>query len=118
MSSVEAAGGTALRRCIACGIDVFAAEHWGRAPLLTRAADLGSSFDDLLDTAAVDELVSRRGLRTPFLRMAKDGDVLPAAKFTRGGGAGASIADQAADDQVLAMIADGATLVLQALHRT
>jgi hypothetical protein len=111
-------GGTALDRCIACGREEFAARSWGRAPLLTRAADLPSSFDDLLDAAAVDELVSRRGLRTPFLRMAKGGGVLPAAKFTRGGGAGASIADQAADDQVLAMIADGATLVLQALHRT
>ncbi|MCU1658510.1 MAG: Cupin 4 family protein [Pseudonocardiales bacterium] len=118
MSSTGAAGGTALDRCVACGVDVFAAEYWARAPLLTRAADLGTHFDDLLDAAAVDELVSRRGLRSPFLRMAKDGDVLPPSRFTRGGGAGASIADQAADDRVLAMIADGATLVLQALHRT
>src|SRR5262249_7031609 len=40
------------------------------------------------------------------------------ARFTRGGGGGASVADQAADDKVLAAMADGATLVLQALHRT
>jgi lysine-specific demethylase/histidyl-hydroxylase NO66 len=117
MTSHDAAGGSALSRCVACSHDVFAAAHWGRAPLLTRAADLGKGFDDLFDVHAVDELVSRRGLRTPFLRMAKDGGVLPPAKFTRGGGAGASVADQAADDRVLAMIADGATLVLQALHR-
>lgn len=114
----RAAGGAALDRCIACGPAVFAERHWGRAPLLTRAADLGRPFDDLLDAAAVDELVSRRGLRTPFLRMAKEGDVLPAARFTRGGGAGATIADQAADDRVLGQLADGATLVVQALHRT
>jgi hypothetical protein len=50
--------------------------------------------------------------------MAKDGSVLPEKRFTRGGGAGAAIADQAADDKVLAAMADGATLVLQALHRT
>jgi hypothetical protein len=50
--------------------------------------------------------------------MAKDGTVLPTDRFTRGGGAGASIGDQAADDKILAAIADGATLVLQALHRT
>jgi hypothetical protein len=112
------AGGAALARCIACAPDQFAREHWGRAPLLTRAADLGGGFTDLLSAAAVDELVSRRGLRTPFLRMAKDGSVLPASRFTRGGGAGASIDDQAADDKVLAALADGATLVLQALHRT
>lgn len=118
MTSPTGAGGSALARCVACSREDFAAEHWGRAPLLTRAAELGDEFDDLLNADAVDELLSRRGLRTPFLRMAKDGNVLPAATFTRGGGAGASINDQAADDRVLALIADGATLVLQALHRT
>jgi cupin superfamily protein len=113
-----AAGDSALRRCVACGFEVFASQHWGRSPLLTPAAELAGGFDDLFSAAAVDELVSRRGLRTPFLRMAKDGTVLPASNFTRGGGAGASIADQVADDRVLAAMADGATLVLQALHRT
>jgi len=112
------AGGSALARCIAGPADVFAERNWGRAPLLSRAAELGGDFADLLSAAAVDELVSRRGLRTPFLRMAKDGSVLPAARFTRGGGAGASVGDQVADDKVLAALADGATLVLQALHRT
>jgi len=85
---------------------------------LTRAAELGRDFTDLLDAAAVDELVSQRALRTPFLRMAKEGAVLPGATFTRGGGAGAAIADQAADDKVLANLDAGATLVLQALHRS
>ncbi len=50
--------------------------------------------------------------------MAKEGTVVPTARYTRGGGAGAEIADQVADDLVLAQLADGATLVLQALHRT
>jgi hypothetical protein len=111
------AGGAALARCIACATDDFAAQHWGRAPLLTRAAELGGDFADLFSAAAVDELVAQRGLRTPFLRMAKDGRVLPAATFTRSGGAGASINDQSADDKILAAIGDGATLVLQGLHR-
>lgn len=112
------AGGTALSRCVACDADTFAARHWGRAPLLTRAGELAARFHDLLDAAAIDELVSRRGLRTPFLRMAKEGNVLPTGRFTRGGGAGASIGDQAADDRVLARMDEGATLVLQALHRS
>ncbi|HEY5878164.1 MAG TPA: cupin domain-containing protein [Nakamurella sp.] len=86
--------------------------------MLTKAADLADGFADLFSAAAVDELVSERGLRTPFLRMAKDGSVLNASTFTRGGGAGATITDQAADDKVLAQLAAGATLVLQALHRT
>jgi hypothetical protein len=112
------AGGSALARCIACATDHFAREHWGQTPLLTRAAELGGDFTDLLSAAAVDELVSDRGLRTPFLRMAKEGSVLPAERFTRGGGAGASVTDQIADDKVLTAVADGATLVLQALHRS
>jgi ribosomal protein L16 Arg81 hydroxylase len=119
VSSRSAAGDAALSRCIACGIDVFAAEYWSRAPLLTKAAELGTSgFADLLDASAVDELVSERGLRTPFLRMAKQGSVHAPAAFTRGGGAGATIADQAADDKVLVRMAEGSTLVLQALHRS
>jgi len=105
----------ALARCVALPPAEFAQRHWGRAPLLTRAT---ASFTDLLDAAAVDELVSQRGLRTPFVRMAKDGTVLGRGAYTRGGGAGASIEDQVADDRVLAQLADGATLVLQALHRT
>ncbi len=111
-------GDTALARCVACSAREFAEGNWGRAPRLSRAAELSSGFTDLIDATAVDELVSQRGLRTPFLRMAKDGAVRPAASFTRGGGAGAAIADQAADDKVLAALADGSTLVLQGLHRT
>jgi bifunctional lysine-specific demethylase and histidyl-hydroxylase NO66 len=108
---------SALRRCIAIAPRHFAEQYWGRRPLLTKRSKLAAGFDDLLDAAAVDELVSRRALRTPFLRMAKDGDVVPPARYTRGGGAGATVADQAADDRVLAQMDAGATLVLQGLHR-
>jgi len=113
-----AADRPALRRCIAVAPQTFAAEHWGRTPLLSRAGTLPASFADLFDLAAVDELVSRRGLRTPFLRIAKDGVVVDPARYTGPGGAGAEVADQVLDDRVLALFADGATVVLQALHRT
>ncbi|WP_096304866.1 JmjC domain-containing protein [Jatrophihabitans sp. GAS493] len=107
-----------LARCIALSNDEFAENHWGNRPLLTLGRELPRSFGDLFDAAAVDELVSRRGLRTPFLRMAKDGSVLDSKRFTRSGGAGATAPDQVADDRVLEQLAGGATLVLQALHRT
>ena len=117
--SDPAAGGAALERCVACGSDRFAADHWGRAPLLTRAAELRPRRSTTCSTPPPStSWCLGAGLRTPFLRMAKDGAVLPTGRFTRGGGAGAGITDQAADDKVLAMLADGATLVLQALHRT
>ncbi|HET8969585.1 MAG TPA: cupin domain-containing protein [Candidatus Nanopelagicales bacterium] len=78
----------------------------------------GPGFDDLLDLSAADELLSERGLRTPFVRVARDGVVAPAAGFTRGGGAGASIADQLADDRLADLLVGGSTVVLQGLHRT
>ena len=111
-------GYPALRRLVALDPGTFGAEHWDSEPLLTRARDLPLPFDDLFSQAAVDELVATRGLRTPFLRMAKEGSTLPDRVFTRGGGTGAGIADQASDDMVLQQFADGATLVLQGLHRT
>lgn len=49
--------------------------------------------------------------------MAADGRVLPAGRFTGPGGAGAGVADQVRDDAVLSLFADGATVVLQGLHR-
>jgi lysine-specific demethylase/histidyl-hydroxylase NO66 len=109
---------SALSRCIAIPAERFAAEHWGRLPLLTSRGEVAAGFDDLLDASAVDELVSRRGLRTPFLRMAKDGDLVAPKRYTRGGGAGAGAPDQVADDRVLDQLGGGATLVLQGLHRT
>ncbi|PPK64040.1 cupin domain-containing protein [Actinokineospora auranticolor] len=105
----------ALRRCLGTDPDEFAERHWGRAPLLRRAVPGG--FADLLTLADVDELLSRRGLRTPFLRVARDGAVLSSEQFTRGGGVGAEIADQVADDKVARLFDQGSTLVLQGLHR-
>ncbi|WP_199551084.1 cupin domain-containing protein [Streptomyces sp. N35] len=93
----------------------FAQKHWARTPLLTRGA---GGFTDLFSADAVDELISRRGLRTPFLRVAKDGATLPEPSFTAPAGVGASIGDQLDDTALWRSFADGATLVLQALHRT
>ena len=111
-------GHPALSRLLAVPPAEFAARHWSREPLLSRAADLPQSFDDLFSADAVDELIAERGLRTPFLRMAREGTTLADRSFTRGGGVGAAIADQASDDAVLRHFSDGATLVLQGLHRT
>lgn len=96
---------------------VFAEDYWSRQALLCPAATLPRDFTDLLDLDAIDELLSRRGVRTPFLRVAKGGTLRPVASYTRGGGAGADVADQIADDKVLDLLADGNTLVLQGLHR-
>jgi bifunctional lysine-specific demethylase and histidyl-hydroxylase NO66 len=112
-------GGPALSRVVASEPGKFGGSYWGRAPLVSRAAELpgAGGFTDLLSPDAVDELLSRRGLRTPFLRVAKQGKVLPASQFTGSGGAGAEVSDQVIDDKIMRLYADGATLVLQGLHR-
>jgi hypothetical protein len=108
---------TALTRVTGLAPAEFADRHWGRVPLLARGRDR-DGFRDLLDLDGVDELLSRRGLRTPFLRLARDGAVVDSRSFTGSGGVGAEIRDQVRDDAVAALFADGSTVVLQALHRT
>jgi len=109
----------ALARAIAVDPAKFAEVYWGRQPLLTRAVELAgpAGFADLLSPEAVDELLSERGLRTPFLRVADRGTVLPTSAFTGSGGAGAEVGDQVIDDKIMSLYAGGATLVLQGLHR-
>jgi len=110
-------GHSVLSRLVAVDQDEFAADYWGRQALLSTAADLPRSFADLLSSEAVDELVSERGLRTPFLRVAKSGSTLADKAFTAPGGVGAGVADQVSDDKLVRLFADGSTMVLQGLHR-
>ncbi|HEY5821215.1 MAG TPA: cupin domain-containing protein [Propionibacteriaceae bacterium] len=111
------AGPSMLARLISVSTEEFAADYWGRQALLSPAAELPSAYDDLLSADSVDELVSERGLRTPFLRVAKAGTTLADKTFTGPGGVGAGIADQVSDDKLVRLFADGSTMVLQALHR-
>ncbi len=108
---------TVLARLVAIDPQTFAARYWGRRPLLSTADQLPLPFGDLLSADTIDELICERGLRTPFLRVAKNGTTLPESSFTAPGGVGAGIADQVSDDKLVGLFADGATMVLQALHR-
>lgn len=109
------AGAAALGRLLG-GLppDQFAREHWGAYPYRAHAGDVR----DLFSSAAVDELISVRGLRTPFLRIAKNGRTYADREFTSGGGVGAAVGDQLSDDLIWRHFESGATLVLQGLHRT
>jgi len=106
-----------LARLIAVDWDRFADRYWGQQPLLSPAADLPGGLTQLLSADSIDELVSQRGLRTPFLRVARNGTTLADRAFTAPGGVGAGISDQVSDDRLVRLFADGSTLVLQALHR-
>ncbi|MFF2775902.1 cupin domain-containing protein [Streptomyces sp. NPDC058052] len=111
----DAESGVLETRLIGLSREEFAVSVWGRAPLITRGS---GDFSDLFSASAVDELVSRRGLRTPFLRVAKGGSTAPESSFTSPGGVGASVPDQLDDTALWRSLADGSTLVLQALQRT
>jgi Cupin superfamily protein len=109
---------SALGRCVCVPPEVFAKKHWATGPLHSAAGSLPRDFTDLFSPAAADELLTDRALRTPFIRMAKEGSVLSGDCFTASGGFGAHVADQVDPAMVLREFADGATIVLQGLHRT
>ena len=75
----------ALARLLSTTPEAFAAEYWGSRPLFARAAELAGGFADLFTADAVDELVTRRALRTPFVRMANEGSVLKPSRYTAPG---------------------------------
>ena len=106
-----------LSRCIATDPQTFATEHWGRKPLLSRTGSLPRDFDDLLSADSVDELLTERGVRAPFIRLAKEGDLLARDCYLGPAGFGAEITDQVDSAKVLGEFASGATIVLQGLHR-
>jgi lysine-specific demethylase/histidyl-hydroxylase NO66 len=80
----------------------------------TDPADLGG----LLSLDDVDRLLTSVALRTPALRVAKDGQVLPSSRYTRKATmAGASLTGLVDGRKVLDLFESGATVVLQGLHR-
>ena len=96
---------------------VFLEKTWASRTHVHRAdpADLVG----LLSLEDVDHLLTASGLRAPALRLAKEGEVLPESAFTR---RGASIAGQPLTGlvdarRVLRLFDEGASIVLQGLHR-
>ena len=94
----------------------FLAKIWASRVHIHHAdsADLVGllSFDD------VDHLLTSTAIRTPAVRIAKDGGVLPQSDYTRH----ATLAGQALTGlldpaKVFALFDEGATVVLQGLHR-
>jgi ribosomal protein L16 Arg81 hydroxylase len=108
---------SALSRCIAIDRDTFATEFWGRRPLLSPSSALPRDFGDLLSPDTVDELIAERGVRAPFVRLAKEGGVLARDCYLGPAGFGAEMPDQVDSAKVLTQFASGATIVLQGLHR-
>ena len=95
----------------------FVEKIWASRVHLHKAdpADLVGllSFDD------VDQLLTSTAIRTPAVRLAQDGSVLPASKYTRSGAtlAGQPLTGLVDARKVIDLFEGGATVVLQGLHR-
>jgi mannose-6-phosphate isomerase-like protein (cupin superfamily) len=96
---------------------VFLEKTWASRTHLHRADP--NDLVELFSVEDADQLLTSSGLRTPTVRMAKDGAVLPDSAFTR---KGAAIAGQPLSGlvdvrRVLQLFAEGASVVFQGLHR-
>jgi len=72
----------------------------------------------LLSLEDADRLLTSSAIRTPSIRVAQDGAVLPESSYTRGATlAGRPLTGLVDARKVLALFDDGATIVFQGLHR-
>jgi ribosomal protein L16 Arg81 hydroxylase len=115
----ERTASNALARCVdPIDAAAFLAEYWEQQPLAVPRGGKGR-FDDLLSVADVERLVSSGGLRTPGLRLVKEGGTIAESSYTTDISwrpkPFLGIADP---DRVATAFAEGATIVLQALHHT
>jgi ribosomal protein L16 Arg81 hydroxylase len=109
----------ALARCVE-PIDAaeFLADYWEQRPLAVPRGEEGR-FDDLLSVADVERLVSSGGLRTPGLRLVKEGGTISEGQYARELSWRPKPFTGVVDpDRVAEAFADGSTIVLQALHHS
>jgi lysine-specific demethylase/histidyl-hydroxylase NO66 len=106
----------ALQRCVG-DIDRFIDDVWARRPVHYPAAD-PEAFADLLTLDDVDFMVSSTALRLPTFRLIKDGATLPESSYTKTGRAGSKPMTGLADPaRIFRLFDQGATIVLQGMHR-
>ena len=107
--------GSPLRRCTP-DPERFLRETWGVRAAIHRGAD-ARGFADLLTLDDVDRLLST-SLRTPAFRLVCAGDQIPESAYTRSGRTGSKPVSGMADPaRIFELFDDGATIVLQGLHR-
>lgn len=105
---------TALARCVG-DPERFIAETWSRRVHHHR----GGGHRDLLSIDDVDTLLTETGLRTPAFRLVRGGEALPPERYTRSARLGSRRIDDLIDvGRVFDEFHDGATVVLQGLHRS
>jgi hypothetical protein len=105
-----------LARCTGDPV-AFLDATWGRRAAVYLGADEGG-FADLLSFDDVDRILATTSLRTPSFRLIKAGSAIPESSYTRSGRTGSKPVSGMADPaRIFALFSDGATIVLQGLHR-
>jgi bifunctional lysine-specific demethylase and histidyl-hydroxylase NO66 len=105
-----------LRRCVG-DPSTFLSGTWGARAAVHPAAEL-RGFEDLLTLDDVDRILTTTSLRTPSFRLVKAGEQIPESAYTRSGRTGSKPVSGMADPARIAeLFDDGATIVLQGLHR-
>ena len=96
----------------------FLADHWTAAPLHRQGAD-ATGFADLLSLDDVDHIVSSTFARLPSFRLVRDGKPLDPACYTKSARLGGRpVSDVGDPGRVYEEFRNGATIVLQGLHRS
>jgi lysine-specific demethylase/histidyl-hydroxylase NO66 len=110
----DPAPAAALVRCVGDG-ERFLTETWSKHPWYHQS---GGTFDDLMGFSDVDHILSTMSLRVPTFRLVKDGQTLPTSSYTKSGRIGSTTMAGIADPpQIFQRFAEGATIVLQGVHR-
>ena len=105
---------SALQRCVG-DVDGFLERHWARAPLLHEEP---GGFDDLASFDDLDRMVASLGLHASNLRMVSDGKTLPVARYTTAPSDSSRGTDRLVSPaKVYERFTEGATIVLESLHR-
>jgi bifunctional lysine-specific demethylase and histidyl-hydroxylase NO66 len=95
---------------------VFGDQIWSSRVHLHRTDP--RALVELLPLDAFDELLTGTAIRTPAVRVVRDGSVLASSSFTRSAAiAGHPVTGLVDARKVLDLFRDGATVVLQGLHR-
>lgn len=96
--------------------DTFVTQVWGRRPLVRQIPV--HALEQLLGIEQADHLITGTALRTPALRLAQDGAVLPESRYTRSASiAGKPLTGLVDPAKVLDLFGGGATIVFQGLQR-
>lgn len=94
----------------------FATEVWGRRLLVRHIPP--ADLDGVFGIEQADRLITSSALRTPQLRLAKDGSVLAESRYTRHATiAGKPMTGLVDPRKVIDLFTDGATIVFQGLQR-